>query len=250
MTTLNLSNKELEKASDISEADIILSVALWKRYAPAQYRTIIDTDDKVFEWVKSEMVYKRNGVRIDPTRLRTLAIDPFLSNVKLAMRGLSTQLQSGALKLPEWQQQMNDLIKWSQLAAALVANGGTRNSTQNDYAVVAISIFAMLTFLQVFANEIESGKQKLNGSILSRSGLYANAARDAYEETRRIGMARYAGATLERRVLDAVANHCVTDGEMIGCVELAAMGWQPIGTLPRLYDTPCRTNCMCHFEFS
>jgi len=249
MATLGLGTDELEQASEVSEADVLLAVALWKRYAPPAYKTIIETDDKVFEWVQSEMLYKRNGVKIDPQRLRTLSIDPFIVNVRNAMRGLSAQLQSGELSLPEWQQQMNDLIKGSQLAAALVANGGTRNSTQNDYAAIALSILAMLTFAQAFADDINEGKQPMNGLLSSRTGLYANAARDAYEETRRVGMFRYAGATMERRVLHPTANHCVTDDEMIGCVELADMGWQPIGSLPRLYDTPCRTNCLCSFIY-
>ncbi len=249
MATLKLDEQAANKAAEISEADIILSVALWRKYAPPQYRSIIETDDKVYEWVQSEMVYKRNGKTIDPQAIKKQAIEPFLQNVKTAMRGLSEQLQRKEITTAEWQRQMNDLIKGSQLAAGLVANGGTRNSTQNDYAAVALSIAAMLLFMQTFAEDVNTGKQPLNGLVLSRTGLYANATRDAYEETRRYGMGKYAGMTEERRVLDPSANHCHTDEEMEGCVELSLLGWQPIGTLPRIYDTPCRTNCLCHFEY-
>ncbi len=247
--SLDLDDDELKDEADVSDADVLIAVALWMRYAPAQYKTIIQTDDAVYQWSQSEMTYRKNGVKVDPTKLRTAAVDPFLANVKIAVRDLSAQLQRGEISTIEWQTQMNSLVKGSQLAASLVANGGTRNSTQNDYAAIALSIFLMLKYLQSFAADIDSGAQKKNGTLLSRAGLYASAGRDAYEEARRVGMSKYAGATMERRVLWTGANHCTTDGEMLGCVELADMGWRPIGSLPRLYSTPCRTNCLCSFQF-
>ena len=144
---------------------------------------------------------------------------------------------------------MYSLTKYSQLAAALIANGGARNNTQTDYALIVAIILALLLFLQKFAEDLEAGKQLLNGTLLSRSDLYANAARDAYEEMRRQVMALYTDATQERRVLDPGAQHCHSIDGWIGCPELAALGWRPIGTLPRLMDTPCRSNCRCSFKF-
>jgi hypothetical protein len=247
MAHLVLSPDELKSKAEVSPADVLLAVAMWKRYAPPAYRSIIEADDKKFKWNASRMEYTRNGARIDPQKLRTLAIEPFLLAVKTAMRGLSAQLQEKRISLPEWQAQMADFVKHSQLAAALVANGGNRQD-QTDYAAIALSILAMLAFLQTFAGDVDGGKQLLNGTLLSRTGLYANAIRDAYEQARREGISS-TGATMERRVLLPGAEHCTSDDEMEGCIELAEMGWQPIGTLPRLYDTPCRTNCLCHFEY-
>lgn len=34
------------------------------------------------------------------------------------------------------------------------------------------------------------------------------------------------------------------------CPPLAAMGWQPIGTLPSIGDTECNGLCLCHFRFA
>jgi hypothetical protein len=61
-------------------------------------------------------------------------------------------------------------------------------------------------------------------------------------------MTVYYGAAQERRRL-GVAEHCRTHGDLEGCVELHDLGWQPIGSLPRLGQTPCRTNCKCHWQF-
>jgi hypothetical protein len=46
----------------------------------------------------------------------------------------------------------------------------------------------------------------------------------------------------ERRIL-GLADHCS------GCVAAAAQGWQPLGTLPAIGDTPCMGNCKCTFMY-
>ncbi len=49
----------------------------------------------------------------------------------------------------------------------------------------------------------------------------------------------------ERRVLGhPKTEHCAD------CPPLAAMGWQPAGTLPDIGDTECEGRCLCHFVYS
>jgi hypothetical protein len=56
----------------------------------------------------------------------------------------------------------------------------------------------------------------------------------------------------ELRVLGE-ADHCSTeddpDGDREGCLELAALGWQPIGTLPKIGESVCIVNCHCRFAY-
>jgi hypothetical protein len=253
---LPLGPSQLEQQSEVSESDIVLAVALWKLYAPTTYKSLIDGSG-IYKWDTAEGKYLniRTGVFIDSIALRNAAIDPFLIRVKSAMRDLDKRLQGKVVTLTEWHLQMIAMVKQSQIAASLIAIGGVPNSSQIDRSAIASSVIAMLTFLQTFAEDIESGKQLINGTLLSRTDLYANSARDAYEEARRnaviVGAIVISGviATRERRILEQGANHCNTDGGLTGCIELAAKGWQPIGTLPRLYDTPCRTNCKCRFDY-
>lgn len=243
--------RRLSEQSQITEADIAMAISLWKKYAPTQYRALITGGGALFGWDpnRRQFFYESNGYMIDPLRLRNVAIEPFLQNVRVAMRDISTRLQNKQISLPEWQTEMMALTKSSQVAAALVANGGADNQDESNALLVAAGIAAMLAFLQTFAQEIQTGKQLLNGLLLSRTDLYALGGRDAYEEARRNGFIFSGMATQERRVLQPGANHCVSNDEQEGCIELAALGWQPIGTLPRLYDTPCRTNCLCTFIF-
>lgn len=60
---------------------------------------------------------------------------------------------------------------------------------------------------------------------------------------------------MERRILgDPPTAHCVSGPDSSGeykesCTLLAARGWQPMGTLPDIGDTPCGGRCYCHFEY-
>lgn len=258
-------DQQLDDLSQVTPADIQAAVILWMLYAPPIYKDIINApalgtvetlggNPQVrarFFWDQRRLQYydKRAGRYIPPLELRRVAIEPFINRVKEQMRSTSAQLQARDISLGEWQAAQMQAVKHSQIAAGLVANGGTLNTTEVDYIKIASFVLAMFLFLRTFVNEIKSGIQKLNGLLLSRTALYAAAARDSYEEMRRHGVGMYTELAEERRVLDPGAHHCQTVGDHTGCPELAAMGWQPVGVLPRIYDTPCGTNCRCHWEF-
>ena len=72
--------------------------------------------------------------------------------------------------------------------------------------------------------------------------MYGQAPRGTFEEMRRRYERTSNGMTLERRILGA-ADHCDD------CLEAAALGWQPIGTLPAIGDSRCMTNCHCEFDY-
>ena len=163
------------------------------------------------------------------------------------MRVISEQLRNGEISLASWQSGMMTDIRRIHLAEAMAARGGWRQMTQSDYGWVGQRIRTQYDYLNKFAGEIANGTQPLDGRFLLRVDLYASAGRTTFQEMRR----RYEaskGKTMERRVL-APAEHCTTQGALMGCVELAALGWQPIGFMPPIGETPCIVNCKCHYEF-
>lgn len=266
LTAPRYTDAELREIAKVTPEDIAGAVILWQRFAPRVYREIINAPSMGllevigaqerpasarFLWDVRKLQYfdRRSGQYMDPLKLRNDAIEPFLKKVKDSMRGMSTRLQRREVSLSEWQASQMQTIKESQIAAALVANGGTQNNTPIDYIKIAAFVLALFLFLRTFVDEIKSGVQKLTGLLLGRTGLYASAGVDAYEEMRRHAAGMYTELAEERRVMNPGANHCKTVGDHIGCPELAAMGWQPLGVLPRLYDTPCGSNCQCHWEF-
>jgi hypothetical protein len=155
--------------------------------------------------------------------------------------GLTQSLMDGNITVSEWQAGMASEIKLAHVASAAAAKGGWAQMSQADWGRAGQMIRRQYQYLQGFANEIESGKQPLNGRALVRAKLYAQAARGTYEQIRRHEM-EVLGNNEERRVLGA-AEHCQ------GCIGQAAKGWQPIGTLDPIGAEECVTNCQCHFEY-
>lgn len=162
---------------------------------------------------------------------------------------ITKQLQAGELSVAEWRQAMAREIKIMHTSAAALARGGWDQMSQSDWGYVGSEVRKQLEFLNGFVNDIQAGKYGFppNGRAIARARMYASAGRGMYQQMRR-RMARNKGAAEERRVLGA-AEHCSTVGDLEGCIELSSKGWQPMDTLPRIGQSPCRTHCQCHFEW-
>lgn len=248
----------LAQLAEITQPDIEAARDLWTRSVPLRWKRLLESQTvgvdaeltTPFVWDAQNRRYIHLASRqyVPFQEIRDQAIEPLIRSSKDAQRALSSQLQTRESSLIEWQRGMLDQVKQTQIAAALPSNGGDTNSSQADYKKIAALILILLLLLQGFADDIEDGTQPLNGLLLVRSDLYGSAARDTFEEVRRHGMAVYFGAVQERRMLGR-AEHCHTDEDLQGCVELHDLGWVPINTLPRLGHTPCRTNCKCRFIY-
>jgi hypothetical protein len=163
------------------------------------------------------------------------------------MKGITQSLVDGNISLPEWQSAMEKEIKIINRMTGAAARGGFDQMSQSDWGHVGAETKRQYKFLRDFAADIASGKQPLNGRAVQRAGLYGEAGRGTYQEvTRR--QAKKKGFTEERRVLGPT-EHCQPSSSKPGCAELAAKGWQPIGTLPRIGAATCVTHCACFFEY-
>ena len=160
----------------------------------------------------------------------------------LRMNALTDSLINEQISLAEWQLGMMEEIKTSHTAAAAAARGGWAQMSQADWGATGRLIRTQYDFLRNFANEIASGKQRLDGTARFRTDLYARAARGTFEETRRRYERLMNGMEEERRVLGE-ADHCK------GCLAQAKLGWQPIGTLDPIGAEECVTNCHCTFIY-
>jgi hypothetical protein len=255
---LPLSESALEQLSQVTPLDIEAARLLWSQRVPLRWKRLLESQTvgvdqdltTPFAWDAQNLRYidMRTRRYVPFTEIRGQAIEPLIQASKAAQRALSTQLQLGDVRLVEWQRSMIDQIKQTQIAAALAANGGQENTSQADQRKIAALVLALLLFFRGFSKELELGQQPLNGFLFLRSDLYARAARSTFEEMRRHGMTTYFGALQEKRILGLV-EHCHTDRDLTGCVELHDLGWQPIGSLPGIGHTPCRTNCKCTFVF-
>lgn len=186
--------------------------------------------------------YRNNatGRYVSPTEVRG-AVDTVIDAETVKIRELATSLVEGKLSLADWQMQMAANLKTLHVAVGLAANGGLKNTSAADLGWLASQVKAQYAYLRTMTQEIRTGKQALDGTLVARSALYTQAARGTYEQMVQ-RLARNGGMKEERRLL-GIADHCQ------GCLEQAQLGWQSIGTLLPIGGTECRSNCRCSFSF-
>jgi len=164
---------------------------------------------------------------------------------------LAADLKAGNITLAEWEAGMRQYLREQYEAAMILAKGGRDFITQSDWGFVGAQAKKQYQYLDGFAAEITANPTAwlTGGRLQARVGLYAQVGYTALEED----IAREklkAGFTEERRVLGPVrTEHCEDTANRPGCVELAAKGWQPIGTLPPIGEASCWSNCKCSFEY-
>lgn len=171
------------------------------------------------------------------------ALENLIDQSGLNMNALTQSLQDGKISLADWQSGMMREIKLTHTASGALANGGWGQMTQSDWGATGQLIRQQYDYLRNFAKEIADGTQPLDGRMLVRADLYADSSNGTYATIR--GRAYLAdGFEEERRVLE------VKDGNNCdGCVEQAAQGWQPIGTLEPIGSQECITRCRCVFSY-
>ena len=107
---------------------------------------------------------------------------------------------------------------------------------------MAMSFREQTGFFQRFMEQTASGVQRVDGRFRQRAKQYIRAAKALFTETKR-KVKQLTGTTEERRVLGN-AEHCPE------CIEYAARGWVPVGTLPVPGEqSSCRQNCRCRMEW-
>jgi hypothetical protein len=165
------------------------------------------------------------------------AVDTVLDASTVRVRALSQRLLDGQTSLAEWQQAMANELRVVHVAVGIVAHGGQAEMSQSAYGFLGSEIKPQLSYLRNFAAQLASGAQPLDGRVLARAELYAQAGRGTFIAVQARD-ARLRGADEERWRLSS-SEHCG------GCVDRAGQGWAPLGTLPGYGSQPCRSRCRC-----
>lgn len=179
----------------------------------------------------------------------TDALEAQIDKSRQSINTICKSLANGNISLAKWQLSMRSELKTIHTISGALGKGGWAQMAPADWLAVARSSKEQYRYLQRFANEIADGKQKLfnlagevNGQFLRRADLYGQAGNNTYNAIRD-RQAQVNGNTEERRILDPGADHCDC------CVEQAALGWQPIGTLKPIGACTCLSRCRCEKEY-
>lgn len=170
------------------------------------------------------------------------AVDEVIGGAAQRLIGITQQLQSGTITLAEWQGRMVAELKPLHVGAAAIGRGGWAQMQPSDWGWTGSVLRKQYAYLRNFAHDIATGHQPLDGRLLSRAALYAQAARGTQREMQR-RTATVIGREQERNMLGAADRHCAT------CLECTARGWVGIGTLPAVGSRTCLSNCRCSLQF-
>ena len=143
--------------------------------------------------------------------------------------------------ISRWEDAIVVILFGLLLGAYGLGKGGREQISASDVAFLQSRLRNQFTFLRGFGEAILQATLTPN-QIRARAGYYASDSAIGYTEGFRSGY-QAAGWRWELNVLSAV-EHCP------GCLDAAAQGWQPIGTLPPLGTRECRFNEQCSWQFS
>jgi len=189
-----------------------------------------------------------NGRIVSPLRVREV-IDDYIEKQADVARNLAAQLSNREITIAEWQKAMHKVVANTINANIAAEKGGWAQMDAKARGTAAQLIKQQLGGLKKwesrglrgFAEDLESGKQKMDGSFINRALMYVNSGRVSYESVRRDDM-KERGMTEEKNIRH-VTDSCK------GCLEATTAGWQPIGTLPMIGDRDCVMNDKCSFDY-
>lgn len=197
---------------------------------------------KRLEWSKKAARYR------DPVTGRFITrnevrgwVDKLVQQSQRRLAIAADDMRQGRTTVGQWQKIMRDEIKNTQLAAEALVRGGWNQMTARDFGRVGARVREQFKYLDKFTREVESKKQATDGRLVQRARSYAAAARVNFHESQTDQLSEL-GYTEEKNVLH-VAEHCDD------CLDQAALGWVPIGTLTPIGSRKCRMNDRCSVQY-
>lgn len=154
---------------------------------------------------------------------------------------LTARFRAGEISAVQWQTEMLAQIKQAHIASALAAYGGRDAMTPEKWGYVGWRVREQFAYARRMAEDILSGRQRMNGRLDARARMYGSAVRQTYNSVR-ARESRAAGLKYERNVL-GVAEHCPE------CRAQTARGVVPIGTLIPPGYRQCRASCRCSLVY-
>lgn len=169
------------------------------------------------------------------------ALDRIIDASRDRVRKATEDLRRGEMNAGDWDALMRKEIKRTHLAGEALLRGGWKQLTPADFGRVGSAVRKQYKHLGGMIDDIRSGKQRTDGTLVNRATLYPASARVQFHE-HQTDMLDELGYTEERNVL-ANAEHCN------GCVDASALGWVKIGTLPPIGTRDCRGNDRCSMRY-
>jgi hypothetical protein len=169
------------------------------------------------------------------------AVDDLIRASQQRITAVSDQVRAGQITTSEWNAIMRQEIKRVLLGKEALLRGGWAQMTAEDFGRVGKEVRTQYQYLDGFLHDLEAGKVRTDGTFMERARSYAESARVAYYEALAKQLPAL-GYTQERNKLHP-AEHCVD------CVDMAALGWVPIGTCIPIGQRKCINKDKCEMLY-
>lgn len=195
-----------------------------------------------FTWDKNVGRYRNEAGRyVSERRILSLGESYTDGYIRPRLAEITERLIAGKIDLAGWQTQFARELKDGYLVQYMIGRGGREAMTAADFGRIGGHLAFEYRHLDQFAQDIKAGKLTA-GQVLTRANMYADGARTAFYEGLTAAKGE-AGYVQERRILHP-AEHCED------CTGYAALGWQPIGSLPPPgIGSRCNHSCKCEKEY-
>lgn len=226
---------QIDELSNVTESDRQAAIVAARRYMDPRYRAMLDEDDSDWQYAPAlgVFVYRGRAVKAAAVRRQLDRIMAGLENEAKALAGSNDPMA--------WSLAMVGIIKTTALVGAAFAAGGW-SRTDAFSRDIEESVADEISYLALFADEVEEGIVPRDGRFVRRAMMYAAAGWALYNSV--LGTrAKIIGHNQERSVLDPGAEHCQE------CVIEADKDWRPIGSLVPIGGRQCRANCRCFMEY-
>ena len=181
----------------------------------------------------------RSGEFVSARGVRA-ALDVTLRSAADPVVALADQLRNGQVSIATWELAMRDQIKAANISAIQLERGGRANMTPADYGRAGQIIRGQYGYLNNFAGDIQSGKQRLDGTLQRRMKMYTDNARGSFYASADANM--LGNPTHERSIIYP-GDSCP------GCISENRKRWQILGQMIPIGQRDCFKNCRCTKEW-
>src|SRR5690349_4787861 len=227
----------------LRDPDTALALDLWDQYSGApgllnaapvgsarRFGYVYDPDTELYTNVAT-------GTTLTEAQLRRYVFK--VSNeASLRMKKTTQQLIAGVILLAAWYEEMRSLTAALYRTIFLLSIGGflfEDDTARNLFYLLTLPQFGRL---ENFAQQLETGRQALDGRAMKRAGLYGSYGNGLWQNLG-LDRAQKSGSTEARRILGANENHCRDSGNRSGCWELWKQGWVPISEMVPIGEATC-----------
>lgn len=198
-----------------------------------------------YAWVASVGRYRSlaTGRFVGARTIRELMEDQ-VNNVEARLGNLAVAFERGDLAASWVMEQMSVELRRAHIQYRALGVGGIAQLQRADYRIIATRLRDDYSRVARLIGDLVNDDVTIPQALNRIRGYVGNARLHFFEGQRvALGKAFPARNLQERRVL-GVAEHCDD------CVNFAARGWVPMGTLPPpTQSSVCGTHCRCSMEF-